>query len=645
MLLPVTVAVYGISAQAAMAAGIDMTLRAAPCLACHDTTGRQGSDGYYPRIAGKPARYLFNQLRHFRDGQRRFDPMASLLTGLDDNYLLALARYFAQLPATQHVPSNGGAVLRQGKVPGPAPDGVFPTGDPVSDRHACSSCHGQDLLGNGTNIPPLTGLPRDYINAQLGAWRNGTRRASEPDCMEQVASALQPGTINRISQWLSRQPLAEQPRPDPPRAAGESPAIAQQVCGDSPSWVDRPVTAQFPATNATGQAAGIVARGAYLARIANCSGCHTRAGQPVMSGGVAVTTPFGTVWAGNLTPDAPTGLGAWSSDDFWHALHNGQSRDGRMLYPAFPYPSYTGMTRADSNAIFAWLRTLPPVRRDPIPPDLSFPFNSRLALWAWRKLFFSPAGPDESAGNPPLDEPVPRNGRGAYLVNVLGHCSACHANRNLFGSPANPLRLDGEWMPGRQWFSPSLHNPHRAGVQNMEIDGIMQLLRQGHTLSRQMSGPMGRIVNQSLQYLNDTDARAMARYLKDLPGVDRLHAAQAPHLSTRAGPADTTGRDIYMAHCADCHGEDGQTTRHGLRAVVPLAGNHALREPDPVNLVRITLQGGYQPQTQQDPWPFGMPPFYPTLSATEIAGVLTYVRRTWGKRTDAVSIRAVQQLR
>ncbi|MGV3656290.1 MAG: c-type cytochrome, partial [Noviherbaspirillum sp.] len=171
-----------------------------------------------------------------------------------------------------------------------------------------------------------------------------------------------------------------------------------------------------------------VERGAYLARAGNCMACHTVRGGEEYAGGRPIVTPFGAIYAPNITPDDETGIGGWSADDFWRAIHNGKSKDGSFLYPAFPYPSYTRVTREDADAMFAYLRTLEPVRQENRDHDLRFPYNQRILLGVWRALYFRPgvyeARTDRS----------PEWNRGAYLVQGLGHCAACHTSRNALGA-------------------------------------------------------------------------------------------------------------------------------------------------------------------------------------------------------------------
>ncbi|RYZ07311.1 MAG: c-type cytochrome, partial [Comamonadaceae bacterium] len=216
-----------------------------------------------------------------------------------------------------------------------------------------------------------------------------------------------------------------------------------------------------------------VERGAYLARAGNCMACHTERGGAPFAGGKGIATPFGTVFAGNLTPDTATGIGDWSPAAFWRAMHHGRSKDGRLLYPAFPYPDYTLVTREDSDALYAFLRSQPAVQQANRPHDLRFPYDSQAALAVWRALFFSPG-----AFTPAADKSAEWN-RGAYLVRGLAHCQACHAPRNAFGAISTDLELSGGLIPMQNWYAPSLAVPGEAGVQDWPLDEVVQLLKTG----------------------------------------------------------------------------------------------------------------------------------------------------------------------
>lgn len=185
-----------------------MAQRTLACSVCHGAQGRAGPDGYYPRIAGKPAGYLYNQLLNFRDGRRHYAAMTRLIDPLSEPYLLEIAQHFSglELPyAPPPPPQVAAAVLERGRQ-------LALHGEPAAKLPACVGCHGAGLTGVQPNTPGLLGLPRDYINAQLGAWRTGERQAHAPDCMAKVARTLTPEDLNAVSSWLAAQPLPAQPR-------------------------------------------------------------------------------------------------------------------------------------------------------------------------------------------------------------------------------------------------------------------------------------------------------------------------------------------------------------------------------------------------------------------------------------------------
>jgi len=371
-------------------------------------------------------------------------------------------------------------------------------------------------------------------------------------------------------------------------------------------------------------AALVVERGAYLARLGNCVGCHTAQGGAPYAGGRAVKTPFGMVYTSNLTSDPLMGIGAWSATEFWQALHSGRSKDGRLLYPAFPYTSYTWVTREDSDAIFAYLRSVPPVAQANQPHALRFPYDSQVALAAWRALFFRPQRWEDD-----VRRSVEWN-RGAYLVRSLGHCAACHTPRNALGGSRERRTLGGGMIPGQDWYAPALNDPSQAGVQEWPEEEIVALLRTGSAPRGAVSGPMAEVVARSTQYLDEEDARAIAVYLRELP-------AHAPSVSSESvAPAQAMlqrGQAVYDRHCAQCHGGVGQGV---AGAFPPLAGNRAVLLETPVNLIRVVLAGGFLPATVGNPRPHGMPPFLHVLSDEEVADVLTFVRNAWGNRAPAV---------
>ena len=376
-----------------------------------------------------------------------------------------------------------------------------------------------------------------------------------------------------------------------------------------------------------------VQRGEYLARAGNCIGCHTARGGFPYAGGLGVRTPFGTVYSTNLTPDHNTGIGTWSAAHFWRAMHNGRSKEGRLLYPAFPYPEYTQITREDSDAIFAFLMSLPPAEQPRRGPELRFPYNSQAALAVWRALFFEPG-----TFEPDRTKSAEWN-RGAYLLRGLGHCVACHGGRNVFGATSEQLELSGGVIPMQDWYAPSLLSPAEAGVSDWEIEDIVDVLKKGVSRRSSVMGPMAEVVFRSTQHLNDADLRALAVFLRSLP---QASAPQSIASDSSAKARQPQGAELYKQHCADCHGDRGE----GLAGAYPaLAGNRAVVMQRPINVIRAVLAGGYLPATTANPRPYGMPPFAHVLNDAEIAAVVSYIRGAWGNGAPAVSQLQVMQHR
>jgi mono/diheme cytochrome c family protein len=405
----------------------------------------------------------------------------------------------------------------------------------------------------------------------------------------------------------------------------------------------------------------VIQRGAYLAQVGNCAACHTARGGAAYAGGKAIATPFGAVYTSNITPDAASGIGRWSADAFYRALHEGRSADGHLLTPAFPYPNYTHITRADSDDLHAYfIHSVTPVEQPNRAHDLPFPFNTQVALAFWRLMFFDATNNIAAqAINTPAS--IINNGenadiqRGAYLVRGLGHCSACHAERNALGaSVKNQLSdqfLSGALMPMRDWYAPSLVDKAEAGVAHLPKQEVVSLLKTGIAPNASMLGPMAEVVAGSTQYWTDADLQATAAYLQGLPQTEAKTStkstASANSALTKSQPTlFSRGAELFTQHCATCHGEQGQGMRvEGNVALPALAANRAITMPNTTNLVRILLAGGYAPSTAGNPRPFGMPPFVHVLNDADIAAVTTYIRNAWGNRAEAVSAADVVRVR
>jgi mono/diheme cytochrome c family protein len=371
-----------------------------------------------------------------------------------------------------------------------------------------------------------------------------------------------------------------------------------------------------------------VERGRYLAVAGDCAGCHTLPGSGHdFAGGLPVETPFGNLLAPNITPDAATGIGAWSDDEFVNALTRGTGRNGTHLYPAMPYTYYTRLSRADALAIRAYLKTIPAVHNAVNTNQLPFPFNVRASLSGWDALFFK-AG----AFTPASDKSAEWN-RGAYLVEGLGHCGACHTPKNALGGDKGDA-LQGYALQG--WFAPNITNDDRRGLGAWTADDIAEYLKTGHNRFSAASGPMGDVITLSTAQMTDADLHAIATYLKDQPG-QKSHAPAAADAK-----ALKIGGKIYADECAACHGHDGKGTPGLFPA---LAGSPAVRQDDPASLVRVVVRGARSIGTEKAPTGPAMPSFGWLLNDEQVADLLTYVRNTWGNTSPSVTADDVSKLR
>jgi mono/diheme cytochrome c family protein len=351
----------------------------------------------------------------------------------------------------------------------------------------------------------------------------------------------------------------------------------------------------------------IVKQGEYLARAGDCFSCHTKEGGALMAGGRQIQTPYGTIGSPNITPDKDTGIGHWSDDEFYRALHEGLDRNRSYLYPVMPFDHYTKVTREDALAIKAYLFSLPPVHAPDPESHLQFPYNIRTAMAGWRLLFFKPGTfkPDPSLSA--------QENRGAYLVEGLGHCGACHTPHNALGSSKQKDALGGGEIAGQGWFAPNISSDMREGVGGWSNEQLVSYLKTGVAPGRAIvAGPMSEVVHTSLQYLTDEDLLAIASYLKAAPGK-ALYAEK--QLATPPGATE------YLNHCSFCHQPDGK----GIAGAVPaLVGNGAVTAGGPEDVIRTILaglpaRGSFAP----------MPGMATTLSSAETANITNYVRTSW----------------
>ncbi|WP_197094632.1 c-type cytochrome [Microvirga massiliensis] len=377
-----------------------------------------------------------------------------------------------------------------------------------------------------------------------------------------------------------------------------------------------------------------IQRGKYLVSAGDCFGCHTDPNGKPFAGGRPLQTPFGTIYSANITPDREIGIGAWSDEDFYRALHEGVSADGSRLYPAFPYPYYTHVTREDVQAIRAYLQTIEPAANTPPRNKLPFPLSERALMRPWNWMFF-----DDDNLRPDPQKSAAWN-RGAYLVEGLGHCGACHTPKNILGADKESDALQGASL--QNWFAPSLGSDLREGLHSWTEDDVVEYLQTGRNRRSNASGPMAEVVEYSTSHLTSEDLRAIATYLKDLPHQNAAEAnrqSNQPSIDVKVAHA---GEAIFLDQCSACHRSNGE----GIPTFFPpLRGNANVQQQDPTTVVRVILGGTRSVPTSARPTPLSMPAFGWKLTDDQIAAVATYVRNHWGNAAPAVSSDQVADLR
>ena len=346
-------------------------------------------------------------------------------------------------------------------------------------------------------------------------------------------------------------------------------------------------------------------RGEYLTRAADCAACHTAPGGKQFAGGRAFKLPFGTLYSPNITADKETGIGDWSDDDFFRALHKGIGKDGKYLYPAFPYPSYTLMTRNDALAIKTYLFSLKPIRNVAPADDLAFPFNQRYLMVFWNLLF----NPDHRF-RPNTDQTAEWN-RGAYLSEALGHCGDCHTPRNLLFAVNNNRKFAGAVIQG--WKAYNITPDHTTrGIGSWSDEQLEGYLSAGHAEGRgSAGGPMSEVIDNSLRYLTAPDIKAITAYLKSVPAngngtdVTTDNPSEGQLQSSRPAPETSgPGLHVFEGACIGCHRFDGKgavSITHGCGPGSRTANNpRAPMLPKPSLVGRIFASG--KPQLHARLW-------------------------------------------
>ena len=390
----------------------------------------------------------------------------------------------------------------------------------------------------------------------------------------------------------------------------------------------------------------LIKQGEYLARAGDCVACHTAKGGKPFAGGLPMETPIGVIYSTNITPDK-TGLGDYSFEDFDKAVRHGVAKNGSTLYPAMPYPSYARVSESDMQALYAYfMKGVEPVAQVNKDSDIPWPLSMRWPLAGWRWMF-APKVEDykAQAGADPVIS------RGAYLVEGLGHCGACHTPRALTMQEKSLSASDGSAFlsgsaPLEGWIAKSLRGDHKDGLGSWSEDQLVQFLKTGRSDRSAVFGGMSDVVVHSMQYMSEEDLTAIARYLKTLPAVD---PKDQPHQYDKQvadalwkGDDSKPGASVYIDNCAACHRTDG----HGYTRVFPaLAGNPVLQTADATSLINIVLNGGTLPATHTAPSTFTMPAFAWRLSDQEVADVVSFVRGSWGNKGAPVKASDVANVR
>jgi mono/diheme cytochrome c family protein len=401
-----------------------------------------------------------------------------------------------------------------------------------------------------------------------------------------------------------------------------------------------PAAGTAPVIHGAPASASQLVRGEYLARAADCVACHTTPGGKPFAGGLAFALPFGTLYSSNITADKKTGLGNWSDEDFVRALHEGVRHDGQRLYPAFPYTSYSLLSRDDVLAIKAYLFSLAPVEQATPQPALSFPFNQRWAMGFWNAVFFKSARFEPDAGK------SAEWNSGAYLAIALAHCAECHTPRNIGFALDHGNQLAGTLVEG--WRAPNITADPRHGIGQWSDADLYQYLRFGHAAGHgSAAGPMGEAVENSLQYLDPKDTQALIAYLRSVPArsgdhpiavlakPDALQASSA-YAPSPETPADLmTGLRLFEGSCASCHQWNGQG---GQSAYAALVGARSVNDPSGQNVTQVMLHGAKMRIGSEDVF---MPSFGAAFTDAEIAQLSNYVLFQFGGKRGNVTAASV----
>lgn len=423
-----------------------------------------------------------------------------------------------------------------------------------------------------------------------------------------------------------------------------APAVAS-TSASALALASAPTALAAPAPAAAAAADPQVVRGAYLAKAGDCAACHSTAKGRPFAGGLPMVTPMGKIYTTNITPDQLTGIGNWSLAEFDAAMRRGVAKDGHHLYPAMPYPSYAKVRDDDIAAMYAYfMKGVAPVRQANRDSEIPFPLNMRWPLALWNMVFLDQAVYQDKGGQA-LDW-----NRGAYLVQGLGHCGACHTPRGVAFQEKALDERGGAWLNGTVvdgWFASNLTGDGNEGLGRWSAPELAGFLKTGANAHATAFGGMTDVINNSTHMLADADLKAIAVYLKSLPAAGGRGAPAYAYdgkasVALLARPAGDAGAKVYAANCMHCHGPGGQAFAPLL---APLAGNPNVLAKDAVSLINVTLNGTRDLVLYGVPAAYPMPAFAAVLSDQQVADVVSFIRAGWNNGAPAVTAAEVAKVR
>jgi mono/diheme cytochrome c family protein len=386
-----------------------------------------------------------------------------------------------------------------------------------------------------------------------------------------------------------------------------------------------------------------LSKGEYLARVGNCVACHSIPGGEPFAGGLKMAVPrIGVIYATNITPDPETGIGSYSFEDFDAAMREGIRKDGTHLYPAMPYPSYAKTSEEDMRALYDYfMKEVKPVKQANLPEETSGWLSARWLLAIWN-FFFLDDDPYEAE-----DEQSADWNRGAYIVQGLGHCGACHTPRGILSQEKGLDGDDSHFLAGAaldHWSAPALNGDVNSGLGRWSETDVVDFMKTGKNQFGTAFGTMVEVINSSTAYMTDGDLKAMAVYLKTLPANEEEDVEPYKYDESSAKQLvsmdfSQRGSGAYFEFCVSCHGYDGR----GSKIMPPLAGNPVVLDPRPDSLINLTINGSLRLVTQGHAETFDMPPFYLLMSNEQVADTVTFIRNAWGNAPiDAKTVTAEQ---